>query len=122
MKKRFLVEFGTGADLHGGNVTKAAQKALRDAISHCCLTGLTEVAGVQDAVNTLTLEVKIATPNKAALNVEEALKALPPYRKIKSEVVDGGMTVRGMHAPGLGEGDTITIVNAAITVCIGEDE
>ena len=37
MKKRFLVEFGTGVDLHGGNVTKAAQKALRDAISHCCL-------------------------------------------------------------------------------------
>ena len=34
MKKRFLVEFGTGVDLHGGNVTKAAQKALRDAISH----------------------------------------------------------------------------------------
>ena len=30
MKKRFLVEFGTGVDLHGGNVTKAAQKALRE--------------------------------------------------------------------------------------------
>ena len=45
-------------------MTKAAQKALRDAISHCCLTGLSEVAGVKDAVNTLTLEVKIATPFK----------------------------------------------------------
>ena len=67
MKKRFLVEFGTGVDLHGGNVTKAAQKALRDAISHCCLTGLSEVAGVKDAVNTLTLEVKIATPFKERL-------------------------------------------------------
>ena len=120
MQKRFLVEFGTGVDLHGGNVTKAAQKALRDAISHCCLTGLSEVAGVKDAVNTLTLEVKIATPFKERLDVQEALKSLPPYRNITAEVVDGGMTVRGMHAPGLGEGDTITIVNASITVCIND--
>jgi uncharacterized protein (TIGR02058 family) len=120
MKKRFIVEFGTGADLHGGNVTKAAGKALRDAISHCCLSGLTEVANVKDAVNNLSIEVKIATPNKEALNLEEALKSLPPYRNITAEVVDGGMTVRGTHAPSLGEGDTITIVNAAITVCIND--
>jgi len=31
--KRYVVEFGMGADLHGGDLTKAAQKAVKDALS-----------------------------------------------------------------------------------------
>jgi uncharacterized protein (TIGR02058 family) len=32
--KRYVVEFGYGVDLHGQDVNKAAQKAVKDAISH----------------------------------------------------------------------------------------
>ncbi|MBQ1434455.1 MAG: Lin0512 family protein, partial [Clostridia bacterium] len=32
--KRFIIEFGTGVDVHGIDVTKAAQKAVKDAVSH----------------------------------------------------------------------------------------
>ncbi|MGD8844363.1 MAG: Lin0512 family protein [Desulfobacteraceae bacterium] len=32
-RKRFIVEIGTGADLHGKDVTKAACRAVKDAIS-----------------------------------------------------------------------------------------
>ena len=31
--KRFVVELGTGADLHGADMTKAAVRAVKDAIS-----------------------------------------------------------------------------------------
>ncbi len=33
MSKRYIAEFCTGVDLHGGDVTKAAKKAVRDAVS-----------------------------------------------------------------------------------------
>jgi uncharacterized protein (TIGR02058 family) len=33
--KRFIVEIGTGADLHGEDVTKAACRAVKDAIWIC---------------------------------------------------------------------------------------
>ena len=35
--KRFIVELGMGTDLHGGDVTKAAKRAVRDAVSKSCL-------------------------------------------------------------------------------------
>ena len=36
-RKRFIVELGTGADLHGEDVTEAACRAVKDAISSNCL-------------------------------------------------------------------------------------
>ena len=37
--RRFIIEFGLGTDFHGQDVNKAAQKAVRDAMSRCCLCG-----------------------------------------------------------------------------------
>ena len=45
--RRFIVELGMGSDLHGGDVTKAAMRAVRDAVSRSCLCGLFEVAGLK---------------------------------------------------------------------------
>ena len=115
-KKRYIVEFGTGVDLHGMNVTKAAKKALRDAISHCCMVGLHEVGGLTNASEQMSLDIIIATPFKEKLDVKEALTGLPAYKNMNVTVVDGGLTVEGMYAPEMGEGKTITLVNAAITV------
>lgn len=35
--KKFIVEFGMGTDFHGQDVTKAAKKAVKDAVSRSCL-------------------------------------------------------------------------------------
>ena len=40
-KARYLIEFGQGVDLHGENATKAASKAILNAMSHCCMCGTT---------------------------------------------------------------------------------
>lgn len=118
MKKRFIVELGTGVDMHGGDVTKAAGKALKDAISHCCLTGLGEVAGVSGKQGAVSLTVKLCSPTPELLNVQEALKALPPYPDTQVEVAQGGLSVRGTAAAQYGAGDTIVVVNAAVTVWV----
>ena len=36
--KRVILEMGTGNDLHGGDYTKAAVRAVQDAIHHSSLT------------------------------------------------------------------------------------
>ena len=41
--KKFIVEFGMGTDFHGQDVTKAAKKAVKDAVSRSCLCGLEDV-------------------------------------------------------------------------------
>ena len=42
MLQRYIVELGTGADLHGADMTKAARRAVKDAISRSCLCGLVD--------------------------------------------------------------------------------
>ena len=59
--KRFIVEIGTGIDLHGENATKAACRAVRDAVSRSCLCGIVEVLGIQD-LNALDVEIVVAVP------------------------------------------------------------
>jgi hypothetical protein len=38
--RRYLLEVGTGIDLHGMDETKAAQRAVKDAISHSSMVGV----------------------------------------------------------------------------------
>ena len=113
--KRFLVEFGTGADLHGGDVTKAAKKAVKDAISHCCLCGITEAVELKDS-SKIHVKMKIGVPDPGKLDVEE-LKAGIPFGSAEiEEVVVGGLSVKGMHVDAMGPGDQIIIANVALTV------
>lgn len=112
--KRFVVELGMGADLHGGNVTKAAQKAIKDAISRSCLCGLMDIVGLTDP-NQMQIDVKVGCPYPDKLDSEAVLKAVP-FGSTRLEVVPGGLAVRGLALPELGEGDTIVVVVAALTV------
>ena len=47
-RKRYLIEIGTGVDMHGGDMTGAALKAVKDAMSHCCMAGGREVRFYDD--------------------------------------------------------------------------
>ena len=40
MAKRIILEMGSGNDLHGGDYTKAAIRAVQDALHHSSLTFL----------------------------------------------------------------------------------
>jgi len=116
VKKRFIVEIGTGIDMHGGDVTNAAKKAIKNAISHACLCGLTDIMGITDT-NQIHIDLKIACPYPDKLDREELKKAVP-LGSVDLEVVTGGLTVRGLSVPQLGEGNTIVAVVAALTVYV----
>lgn len=117
MWTRFLIEFGTGADLHGMDVMEAATRAVRDAMSHCCMCGLVDTLGVQNLKTDMRICLKIATPFPEKVDAE-ALKKLMIAEDVEVEVVQGGMLLNGLHVDEFGEGDQIVIVNAGITVYV----
>ena len=115
MWKRYLVEFGTGADLHGMDVMEAATRAVKDAVSHCCMCGLVDTLGLTDLKKDMRVVMKIAAPDPAGID-PEALKKLLITDNVEVEVVQGGMTLGGLHVDAFGKGDQIVIVNAGLTV------
>lgn len=114
--QRYIVEIGTGIDMHGGNVTNAAQKAIKDAVSHSCLCGLFDIIQLKDP-NQMHIHVKVACPYPDKLDQAEVLRAVP-FGSTQLEVVQGGLTVQGLNLPELGEGDTIVVAVAALTVYV----
>jgi len=114
--KRYIVELGTGADLHGQDVTKAATRAVRDAVSHSCLCGLFEIVGLKDP-GEMHIRLHIACPFPERLD-HEAVRQAVPFGEVELIVTEGGMSTRGLHVDALGEGDHIVIALASLTVLI----
>lgn len=112
--KRFIIELGMGADLHGGDVTKATQKAMKDAISHCCLCGLTETIRPKK----IQVRASIACPCPEQLDLEALNGILPIGELVIESVSEGGMQTKGLHVSELGEGDQIVISLVALTVYV----
>ena len=117
MRIPYLIEWGTGADLHGENCTKAAQRAVKDAVSHCCMRGITEITAHYGPSASVSLSVKLAAPAPQTINRALVLDALPDFREATTmEIISGGMTVAGSCAQNGQSQEQIVIVNAAVTV------
>jgi uncharacterized protein (TIGR02058 family) len=115
--KRFIVEIGTGVDLHGEDVTKAACRAVRDAISRSCLCGIVEIMGIQD-LNALDVEIVVAVPRPQNVDLDQVMAEVPIGRKT-ARAVEGGMTVKGLCvAQFAADCEQIVVANAAITVLV----
>ena len=115
IENRFIVELGTGVDLHGQDVTKAACRAVNDAISHSCLCGLVEILELQD-LNDIQVDVTVAVPLPEQVE-EEAVLAVIPFGTKQLHVVAGGLRAPGLYMPELGDKSTdMVVANAAVTV------
>jgi uncharacterized protein (TIGR02058 family) len=116
-RKRFVVEIGTGIDIHGENVTKAACRAVKDAVSRSCLCGLLEILELKN-LEDVVVEIQIASPNPEQVDLEKVMAEVPIGRK-SARAVEGGMTSQGLCVPQFApECDQIVVVNAAVTVFI----
>lgn len=116
-KKRYIIELGTGVDLHGQNYTEAAQRAVRNAISNQCLCGLSEIMNLKDPSEML-VDVTVAATEPEEVDGEAVLGVLP-FGTRTINVVEGGMSVPGMRVESLGDKtDAIVVVNAAVTVWV----
>ena len=118
--RKFIIQIGMGVDQHGQDVTKAAQKAIKDAISNNCLVGLTEICNLTDLRN-FYVHVRIAVPYPEQINEKRLLKAVPFGNK-ELVVERGGMVVPGIQIPELGDSSNkMIIATAAVTVLVKTD-
>ena len=118
--KRFIVEIGTGADLHGEDVTKATCRAVKDAISRSCLCGLVELMGIAD-LQAVQVDIQVACPKPDEVNLEH-VEAIVPIGQKTARAVQGGMTAKGLCVPNFApDCDRIVVANAAVTVSIGTE-
>jgi uncharacterized protein (TIGR02058 family) len=115
--RRFIVELGMGIDLHGQDATKAAQRAVRNAIQHNSLPGLREVGGITDPSQML-VDVTIAVPVPPEQVNTSAVLEMLPYGSKTIRVVPGGMLVSGGSViKELGDSsDAIIVANACVAV------
>lgn len=107
-------------DMHGQDVNKAAQKAVRDAISKSCLIGLKEVLGIaeKDMDERVVVRATVGVSRPMEINEEEIKKCLPLGRK-HVKAVSGGMTVPGLYYPRFEDkDDSIEVALACIEVSI----
>ncbi len=87
--KRMAVEIGMGTDLHGKNYTKAAERALRDALWHNSLS-VAPAFGFDR--NSMVVEVTVAVAEPDQVDTEVIQQVLP-YGKSTVKVVKGGLNV-----------------------------
>jgi uncharacterized protein (TIGR02058 family) len=118
--QRFIVEIGTGADLHGEDVTKAACRAVKDAISRSCLCGLVEILKIDD-LKAVQVDIHVACPAPEQVDLAQ-VKAVVPIGRTTARAVAGGMNVQGLCVPNFAPNcDRIVVANAAVTVSVETD-
>ena len=109
MGARALVhEFGMGVDVHGRDSTKAACRAVSDAIRHSSLPLLRPYL---EGGGRIIVDVTIGVPGAESVDVEQVQRELP-LGEVTVCPVEGGLRVPGA--------DTL-IACAAITVCVEEE-
>ncbi len=105
--KRMIVEIGMGTDLTGADYTKAAIRALKDALWH---NSLTIANAVGQSPHDMHVEVIIGVPKPDRVD-KAAVAAVLPYGKSTVEVVEGGLEIMN------DEGTNLTLMaNAAAVV------
>ena len=88
-KKRFAMELGMGTSLRRQDYTKAAIRALQDALWHNALT-MADAFGFSR--EDMIVEVDIAVQQPALVDID-AVKAVLPYGQPYIRVVHGGLDV-----------------------------
>jgi uncharacterized protein (TIGR02058 family) len=110
---RCITEMGMGVDVRGGDNTKAARRAVSDAIRHSSL-GFFRIVG--QTAHDLKIDVLIGVPSPETVDTS-AVAAELPYGTVTVRVEHGGLSV----APD-GAGDPIIIANAAVLVHLDLDD
>jgi uncharacterized protein (TIGR02058 family) len=105
--KRMVLEIGMGTDIRGTDYTKAAVRALRDALWH---NSLSIAAALGQHVDSMQVEVHIGVP-KPDLVDKEAVLAILPHGTGTVKVVEGGLEIP--NDEGI---NTTVIANAAAVV------
>ncbi len=104
---RWITEMGMGVDVHGGDYTKAAKRAVSDALRHSSLNFFDAAGKSRDDMH---VEVRVAVTDPTAVDVA-AIADEVPYGTVTITPVAGGLDVPAPNGV-----DVMVIANAAILV------
>ena len=107
-KTRVILELGSGNDLHGADYTKAALRAVQDALHH---SSLTFIRTLKVDKTRLDVEVTIGVQKPEQVDLDK-VKASLPLGNVTVKAVKGGLDVASL------DNDQATIASAAIAVRI----
>lgn len=105
--KRVILEMGHGNDLHGGDYTKAALRAVQDALHHSSLSMLRSLKVPHTA---MLVDVTIGAQDPGKVDTARVKESLP-YGQVTVRAVKGGLDV-----PDPSGRDPAVICSAAIVV------
>jgi uncharacterized protein (TIGR02058 family) len=105
--KRVALEIGMGTDIRGGDCTKAAVRALRDALWH---NSLSIAPALGQSAEDMKVEVVIGVPRPDEVD-KQAVNAVLPHGAGTVHVVKGGLEIANDAGT-----DTTVIANAAAIV------
>jgi uncharacterized protein (TIGR02058 family) len=105
--KRMLVEIGMGTDIRGADYTKAAVRALRDALRHNSV-GVTQVVGMP--ADAMAVEILIGVPRPERVD-KAAVLAVLLHGTGTVKVMEGGLEIANDEGT-----DSTIIANAAAIV------
>ena len=103
---------GMGVDVHGGDYTKAAERAVSDALRH---SSLGFFAATGKTAHDMHVEVVIGVARPDAIDVER-IKAQVPYGTVTVTATTGGLDVAAQQGH-----DVLIMANAAILVSFPDE-
>ena len=106
--RRVILELGTGNDLHGGDYTKAALRAVQDALHHSSLTMIRTLGVNAKTGMFVDVAVGVQQPDKVDL---KKVRASLPHGIVTVKAVKGGLDVPDP------EGNDIAVI-ASAAVCV----
>ena len=106
--KRVILELGTGNDLHGGDYTKAALRAVQDALHHSSLAMIRTLTINPKTDMFVDVTIGVQQPDKVDV---EKVRASLPHGIVTVKVVKGGLDVADPD-----NNDPAVIASAAVAV------
>ena len=101
--QRIILEMGTSNDLYGEDYTKAAVRAVQDALHHSSIS-LFRSMGIDH--DTMQVEVTIGTQMPELID-KEKIAAQIPFGSVKVNTVKGGLNVEDLIQ------ETVTVIATA---------
>lgn len=113
---RWITEMGMGVDVHGHDYTKAARRAVSDALRH---SSLNFFAATDKTLDDMHVEVIVAVGDPDAVDVDAVMNEVP-YGTVSVRAVAGGLDVPEIVQHD-GSADGVVMANAAILVSFPDD-
>ncbi|GAB5470089.1 MAG: Lin0512 family protein [Rhodospirillales bacterium] len=102
-----VIEFGVGTDIRGGDYTKAAKRAVDNAIRRNSVS-VADAFGKPREEMRITVAIGVAKPEQVD---KAAVAAMLPYGEVEVEVMAGGLDI-----PHDSRAEITVMANATVTV------